>query len=126
MLVLTSDEYSSSRYQFGTIKRGQHSKYLPYAFTQQGVDMLSGVLHSRQAVKVNIAIMRAFVRLREIFAAHRDLARQIEHLERRLETHDKQIHAIFEAMRQLMTPEEKPQHRIGFYVKGSIVPRPKA
>jgi len=91
MLVLTSDEYSSSRYQFGTIKRGQHSKYLPYAFTQQGVDMLSGVLHSRQAVKVNIAIMRTFVRLREIFPVHRDLGREIEHLERRVETHDKQI-----------------------------------
>ena len=83
MFVLTADEYSSLRYQFGTIKRGQHSKYLPYAFTEQGIAMLSGVLHSRQAVKVNIAIMRAFVRLREIFAGHRDLARQLDILEQK-------------------------------------------
>ena len=114
MFVLTADEYSSLRYQFGTIKRGQHSKYLPYAFTEQGIAMLSGVLHSSQAIKVNIAIMRAFVRLREIFAAHRDLARQLDNLERKYETHDKHIHSIFEAIRQLMTPEQKPKRRISF------------
>jgi phage regulator Rha-like protein len=118
MFVLTIDEYSSLRRQFGTIKRGQHSKYLPYAFTEQGIAMLSGVLHSKQAVKVNIAIMRAFVRLREIFSAHKDLARKLEDLERRYETHDKQIHAVFEAIRQLMAPEQKPKRRIGFEVKG--------
>jgi hypothetical protein len=119
MFVLTTDEYSSLRYQFGTIKRGQHSKYLPYAFTEQGIAMLSGVLHSRQAVKVNIAIMRAFVRLREIFAAHKELARKLEDLEQRYQTHDRQIHAVFEAIRLLMAPEQKPKHRIGFEVKGS-------
>ena len=118
MFVLTIEEYSSLRYQFGTIKRGQHSKYLPYAFTEQGIAMLSGVLHSKQAVKVNIAIMRAFVRLREIFLAHKDLARKLEDLERKYETHDKQIHAVFEVIRQLMAPEQQPKRRIGFEVKG--------
>ena len=116
MFVLTADEYSSLRYQFGTLKRGQHSKYLPYAFTEQGVAMLSGVLHSRQAVKVNIAIMRAFVRLREIFATHKELMRKLEDLERKYETHDKQIHVVFEAIRQLMSADQKPRRRIGFEV----------
>jgi hypothetical protein len=99
MFILTIGEYSSLRYQFGTIKRGQHSKYLPYAFTEQGIAMLSGVLHSRRAVKVNIAIMRAFVRLREIFVAHKKLAHKLEDLERKYEVHDKQIHAVFDAIR---------------------------
>jgi hypothetical protein len=117
MFVLTVDEYSSLRRQFGTIKRGQHSKYLPYAFTEQGIAMLSGVLHSAQAVKVNITIMRAFVQLREIFAAHKDLARKLEDLERKHETHDRQIHAIFEAIRQLMTPVQHSKRQIGFEVK---------
>jgi len=117
MLVLTTGEYSSLRYQSGTIKRGQHSKYLPYAFTEQGVAMLSGVLHSRQAVRVNIAIMRAFVRLRKILGTHKELARKLEDLERKYEGHDKQIHAVFEAIRQLMAPEAKPKHRIGFEVE---------
>jgi hypothetical protein len=125
MFVLTSNEYSTLRYQFGTIKRGQHSKYLPYAFTEQGVAMLSGVLNSGQAVKVNIAIMRAFVRLRETFAAHKELARKLEALERGNETHDKQIHAIFEAIRLLMAPEQKPKHRVGFELNGDTISGPK-
>jgi hypothetical protein len=125
MFVLTSNEYSTLRYQFGTIKRGQHSKYLPYAFTEQGVAMLSGVLNSGQAVKVNIAIMRAFVRLRETFAAHKELARKLEALERGYETHDKQIHAIFEAIRLLMAPEQKPKHRVGFELNGDTISGPK-
>jgi hypothetical protein len=116
MFVLTIAEYSSLRYQFGTIKRGQHSKYLPYAFTEQGIAMLSGVLHSRRAVKVNVAIMRAFVRLREIFAMHKELAGKLEDLERKFEIHDKQIHAVFEAIRQLMIPDQNPKRRIGFEI----------
>ncbi len=103
-----------SRSRIVTLKRGQNIKYSPYAFTEQGVAMLSSVLRSKRAIQVNIAIMRAFVRLREIFSAHRDLARQLESLERRYETHDSDIHAIFEAIRQLMAPERKPKHHIGF------------
>jgi hypothetical protein len=103
-----------SRSQIVTLKRGQNVKYSPYAFTEQGVSMLSSVLRSRRAIQVNIAIMRAFVRLREIFAAHKDLARQLDSLEREYETHDRQVHSVFEAIRQLMSPEQKPKQRIGF------------
>jgi len=119
MFVLTLGEYSSLRYQIGTMKRGQHSKYLPYAFTEEGVAMLSGVLHSKQAVKVKIAIMRAFVRFREIFAAHKELARKLEDLERKYQGHDKEIHAVFDAIRHLTGPEQSTKRRIGFDVKTS-------
>ena len=119
MFVLTALEYRSLRYRFGTLERGRHSKYLPYAFTEQGVAMLSSVLHSTRAVKVNIAIMRAFVRLREIIEAHKDLMSKLEELEMKFESHDVQIHGIFEAIRHLMEPEQKPRRRIGFEVTGS-------
>ncbi len=119
MFVLTDQEYRSSRGHLGTLKRGQHSKYLPYAFTEQGVAMLSSVLHSMQAVKVNIAIMRVFVRLREFIGAHKDLMIKLAELERKYETHDVQIREIFEAIRQLMEPEQKPRRQIGFDVTSS-------
>jgi hypothetical protein len=99
------------------LKRGEHSKYLPYAFTEHGVAMLSGILHSGQAVKANIAIMRAFVRLREILIANTEFAHKLNDLEQRYEAHDKQIHAIFEAIRHLLTPEQKPKRSIGFEVR---------
>ena len=116
MFVLTNQEYYSLRCQLGTMKRGQHSKYLPYAFSEQGVAMLSSVLHSHRAVGVNIAIMRAFVRLREIVGAHKDLMNKLEILERKFESHDVQIHGIFEAINQLMEPEQKQRRRVGFDV----------
>ncbi len=81
------------------------------AFTEQGIAMLSSVLRSRRAIQVNIAIMRVFVKLREMMAKHRELARKLTELERHLESHDQQIQAIFEAIRQLMTPPEKPQKK---------------
>ncbi len=84
----------------------------PLAFTEQGVAMLSSVLHSERAIEVNIAVMRAFVRLREILATHKDLARKLEELERK---YDVQFRAVFEAIRQLMTPPpDTRQGRIGF------------
>ena len=89
--------------------------YLPYAFTEQGVAMLSSVLRGQRAVQVNIAIMRAFVRLRQILSAHKELAHKLTELERKIEKHDVEIKTIFEAIRQLMTPSEKPKKRIGFY-----------
>ena len=88
--------------------------YLPYAFTEQGVAMLSSVLHSERAVQVNIAIMRAFVKLRQILSTHTKLAHKLEQLERKIEKHDEKIRSIFEAIRQLMAPSEKPKRRIGF------------
>ncbi len=78
--------------------------------------MLSSVLHSDRAIDVNIAIMRAFVKLRQILATHKDLAHKLEELEQKYETHDKQIKSVFEAIRQLMMPPEKPKPQIGFKV----------
>jgi hypothetical protein len=94
--------------------RGQHRKYLPYAFTEQGVAMLSSVLRSPRAVQVNIEIMRACVRLRELIATNRDLARWLDELEKR---YDAQFKGVFEAIRQLMTPAEKSRRSIGFRVE---------
>jgi ORF6N domain len=91
--------------------------YRPYAFTEQGVAMLSSVLNSPRAVKVNIAIMRAFVKLRETLESNRELARQFGELERRVGKHDEEIAAIIDAIRQLMVPPEPPRRQIGFHVR---------
>ena len=85
-----------------------------FAFTEQGVAMLSGVLNSKRAIQVNITIMRVFVRLRQILSTHKELAYKLKELERKTEKHDVEIQTIFEAIRQLMTPPEKPKHKIGF------------
>jgi phage regulator Rha-like protein len=117
MIQLTVEESDSLRSQFATLKtgRGRHRKYPPYAFTEQGVAMLSSVLNSDRAIEVNIAIMRAFVRLREILASHKDLARKLEDLERKLGEHDEKFQVVFEAIRQLMAPPPEPKRgRIGF------------
>jgi phage regulator Rha-like protein len=121
MLELTREEYEILRSQFGTLRWGEHAKYLPYVFTEQGVAMLSSVLNSKRAVQVNIEIMRAFVRLREILSTHKDLARKLEELEKK---YDEQFRAVFEAIRQLMAPSQPaPKRRIGFGVEE---PKPKA
>jgi hypothetical protein len=122
MFQLTADEADGLRFQIGTLKRGQHFKYLPRVFTQEGVSMLSSVLRSPRAVQVNIAIMRVFVRLRETLALHKDLARKLADLERKIEGHDASIHNLFDAIRQLMTPPEKPHREIGFHIKEDSVP----
>jgi hypothetical protein len=98
---------------------GKHrgAKYRPYAFTEQGVAMLSSVLNSERAVKVNIAIMRAFVKLRRMLDKNRKLAQKFSELERRVGKHDEKISAIIEAIRQLMAPPEKPRREIGFHVR---------
>ena len=115
MFQLSWEEAQSSRSQFVTLKKGQNIKYLPYAFTEQGVAMLSSVLNSERAIQVNIAIMRAFVKLREILSTHKELAYKLKELETKIEKHDEEIIAIFEAIRQLMAPPpEKPKPRIGF------------
>jgi len=103
MFELSKEEYDALRSQFGTLKRGEHSKYLPYAFTEQGVAMLSSVLRSTRAVQVNIEIMRAFVRLRQILASNAQLARKLDTLEKK---YDAQFKVVFDAIRQLMTPAE--------------------
>ncbi|MDI6767962.1 MAG: ORF6N domain-containing protein [Bacteroidota bacterium] len=88
-----------------------------YAFTEHGVAMLSSVLNSSRAVQMNIAIMRTFGKLREILSTHKELAHKLAELERKIEKHDTQIQAIFEAIRRLMQPEEKPKRQIGFRVE---------
>ena len=93
------------------------SRSQTYAFTEQGVAMLSSVLNSERAVKVNIAIMRAFVKLRETLETNRELARKFAELEKRVGKHDQKIDAILEAIRQLMAPPTKPQREIGFHVR---------
>ena len=91
-----------------------------YAFTEEGVAMLSSVLHSSHAVQMNIAIMRAFVRLREMLSSHHELASKLRELEERIEKHDEHIHTLFAAIRQLMELPEKPKREIGFRVKESL------
>ncbi len=108
---LTPEEHQSLRFQNGILKRGKHSKYLPRVFTEQGVAMLSGVLRSARAVDVNIAIMRAFVKLRAMVASNRELARRLDALERR---YDARFKTVFDAIRGLMATPAKPSRRIGF------------
>jgi uncharacterized protein YjcR len=114
MFELSKEEYDALRSQFGALKRGEHSKYLPYTFTEQGVAMLSSVLRSTRAVQVNIEIMRAFVRLRQILASNAQLARKLDTLEKK---YDAQFKVVFDAIRQLMTPAEPNKRKIGFLVK---------
>jgi hypothetical protein len=111
MFQISREEHESLRRQFGTLKRGEHSKYLPYAFTEQGVAMLSSVLKSKRAVQVNIAIMRPFVKLREMLLAHKDLARKLELMEKK---YDSQFKIVFDAIRQLMAPPAVKKRGIGF------------
>jgi len=113
MFQLKKEEYDSLRSQFVTSKHGGR-RYIPYAFTEQGVAMMSSVLKSDRAIKVNIVIMRAFVRIREMLSTHRQLSVKLQELEQRLEKHDEQIHTVFEAIRQLMAPSKKPRRKMGF------------
>ena len=116
LIQLTRREYNEIlRCQIGALEKGKYSKYLPYAFTEQGVAMLSSVLNSDRAVKVNIQIMRAFVQLRQMLLTNVDLRRKIEDMERK---YDKQFAIVFEAIKKLLEPPphpEKPKGRIGFY-----------
>lgn len=117
MFQITEEEVESLRSQIATLKqgRGRHRKYLPHAFTEQGVAMLSSVLHSPRAVRVNIEIMRAFVRLRQLLAGNAELAHRLAELERRVGDHDHQFVSVIRAIRELMTPPPAPaKRRIGF------------
>ena len=98
-------------------KKHRGARYRPYVFIEQGVAMLSSVLKSDRAVRVNIAIMRAFVKLRHTLDTNRELARKFEQLEKRAGEHDEEMPAILEAIRQLMAPPEKPRRQIGFHVQ---------
>ena len=113
MLQLTKKEYQDFlRCQFGTLEMGKYSKYLPYAFTEQGVAMLSSVLNSKQAIMVNIHIMRVFVRLRRTGLTYVGLKRKIDEIEKK---YDSQFSVVFEALKKLLMPAPvKPKPQIGF------------
>jgi uncharacterized membrane protein YccC len=110
MFQLTAEEVENLRYQFGTSSWGGR-RYRPYAFTEQGVAMLSSVLRSERAVRVNIEIMRVFVRLRQVMSTQADLVRRLDEMEQR---YDGQFKAVFDALRQLVAPPERSRRRIGF------------
>jgi len=112
MIRLTRKEYRELlRRQIGTLGMGKYSKYLPYAFTEQGIAMLSSVLNSDRAIRVNIQIMRAFVQLRKMLLTNSDLRHKIEEMERK---YDKQFAIVFEAIRQLLQPPKQTM-AIGFH-----------
>lgn len=117
MFQLTKEEFESLMFQFGISKRGG-TRSLPYAFTEQGVAMLSSVLNSKRAILVNIRIIRVFTRLREMLATNADIRKKIEDLERKttgkLKEHDEQLAMVFEALKQLLQPPEEPKEQIGF------------
>jgi phage regulator Rha-like protein len=118
MFQLNEEETETLRSQFATSKTGRGGRrYFPFVFTEQGVTMLSTVLNSDRAIEVNIAIMRVFVRLRELIADRKELAAKLKKLEDRIEDHDEKITVVFEAIRQLMTPPVKPKRNIGFDLK---------
>ena len=115
MFQLTKKEAQTTnpalRSQFVTLNRGLHLKYSPYAFTEQGIAMLSSVLNSERAVQVNIQIMRAFVKLREILASHKDLREKIEAMESK---YDGQFKVVFDAIKALLAPKVNSKRKIGF------------
>jgi len=121
MFVLTRDEFSILRSQIVTSSSSNWGgpRYEPMVFTEQGVAMLSSVLRSKRAVQVNIEIMRAFVRLRQMLSTHKDLKRKLAQLEKK---YDDQFKIVFEAIAELMTPPEKPRRKIGFDVKEKRAP----
>jgi hypothetical protein len=106
------------RSQIVTLKRGEHRKYRPYAFTEQGVGMLSGVLNSPRAVRTHVAIIRAFVQLRQMLSSHADLSRKLAELEGK---YDKQFRVVFDAIRALMSDKKLPKREIGFH---TLMPKP--
>ena len=115
MFELTREEEESLRSQSVILKgRGKHSKYQAFAFTEQGIAMLSSVLNSERAGQVNIAIMRAFVKMREMLASSGKFAAKLQELEKRLGAHDENFQIVFDAIKQIIAAEEKPRRKIGF------------
>ncbi len=113
MFTLDFKEFSSLKSQIVTSSWGGVRK-MPHAFTEQGVAMLSSVLHSQRAIQVNIQIMRTFTRLREMLNSHEDLRRKIEAMERK---YDQQFAVVFDAIKQLLEPPKKPKKKIGFVLE---------
>ena len=121
MIQLTWDEARVSRSQIATLKQGANIKYRPYAFSEHGAVMLAAILNSPIAIQASIQVVRAFVRLRQILASHEQFRRKLDAMERKLEDHDQNFAAVFEAIRQLMDAdaEEGSKPRIGFETEGT-------
>jgi hypothetical protein len=117
MFQLRPEELANLKFQFGISSWGGRRRSRPFVFTEQGIAMLSSVLNSERAVRVNIAIMRAFVKLRHMLDTNRELSQKFSELETHVGKHDEEIAAILEAIRQLMTPPEKPRREIGFHTR---------
>jgi len=113
MFRLTKEEFENLIFHFG-ISRWGGTRKLPRVFSEQGVAMLSSVLRSKSAIQTNVAIMRAFVKLREILSTHKELADKLKQVEGKLGKHDKDIQMIFKAIRALMVPPIKEKRKIGF------------
>jgi hypothetical protein len=118
MFQLSKDEalrlLNASRSHFATLKRGKNIKYLPFVFTEQGVAMLSSVLKSKRAIHVNIIIMRAFVKLRQVLATHKELAHKLYQLEQKVGQNSTEIQLIFKAIKKMMVPPKEKPRKIGF------------
>ena len=117
LIQLTAEQLNSLRYQFGTLKtgRGQHRKYLPYAFTEHGAYMAATLLNSPRAVEVSVFVVRAFVKLRQLVLTNKELAGKLDQLERKVSGHDDTIRQLVAAIRQLMAPPEPPKKEMGFH-----------
>ncbi len=118
MFQLSEDEAETSRSQIVTLKQGRGSniKYLPFAFTEQGVAMLSSVLRSERAIQVNIQIIRVYIKMKQVLLDNKDLWLKVDKIEQSLIKKDEEVKAIFKILKELLTQEEKPRNEIGFLV----------
>jgi hypothetical protein len=114
MFVLTPQESESSRSQIATLKRGENIKYLPYAFTEQGVAMLSSVLNSKRAIKVNIQIIRLFTKLRNMLLDNTELRLEIAQIKKKVNNHSQNIELVFKYLDELIEKKQRPRKRIGY------------
>ena len=115
---IAGSEQSDNRSQIATgSQKHRDPRFIPYAFTEHGALMAANILNSPRAVEMSVVVVRAFVRMRQMLAAHQELAEKLSELERKIGTHDRQIELIFDAIRQLMTPPEPNKRKIGFLVK---------
>jgi hypothetical protein len=122
MFQLTPEEKAEVVANCDHLSKLKFSPALPLAFTEHGAIMAATVLNSPRAIEMSTLVVRAFIKLREIFLSHKELVYKLAELEERLEGHDEQIQSIFEAIRQLMTPPERPRRRIGFEAKEAAAP----
>ena len=121
MFQLTKEEFKNLKSHFATSSSGWGGRRkLPLAFTEHGAIMVASILNTQYAIEASIFVVRAFIRLRQMLTSHKELARKLNELEQHLKGHDQQIQAIFEAIRQLMTPSEKPRKKIGFQLKENL------